>query len=208
MASKRALRLFLSAWGLMVLCACTAARPVVGDGQWLAPGRYVQQVYRSPALSAASLEYTVAPLPVSFARGIGPAEAASLTQEELLQALQANGLRVNQDSPEAILSGQVEHFTVAAPLWRFLAGRGQARVRLRGEIRRGQEVLFAFLDDVTVNPAVNPRHQPAQEPNLLARQAARRLAMNLVNELLLPPQPTADRGDLPATQPAAAQVRE
>lgn len=208
MASNQVFRLFLLAWGLAALCACAAARPGGGAGQDLEPGRYLQQVYRSPELQPAAMGYTVAPLPVVLAQGISAQEAATVLQEELLQALQANGLRVNRGNPDAALSGQVERFTVAAPLWRFLSGRGQAQVRVRGEIRRGQEVLFAFQDEVTVNPAVNPRHKPALEPNLLARQAARRLAMNLVNELLLPPRQAAGEVNLPEPQPPVGRPQE
>jgi len=208
MASNQVCRLFLLAWGLAALCACAAARPGGGAGQSLEPGRYVQQVYRSPALQPAALDYTVAPLPVAFAQGISTQEAAAVFQEELVQALQANGLRVNGGSPDAVLSGQVARFTVAAPVWRFLSGRGQAEVQAGGEIRRGQEVLFAFQDRVKVNPLVNPRRQPALEPNLLARQAARRLAMNLVNELLLPPRQAADDVNLPGPQSPGARPQE
>ncbi len=208
MASIRVLRFFLLGWGLAALCACTAARPVRSEGEWLEPGRYVQQVYRSPDLPAATMGYTVEPLPVAFAQGLSTQEAATIFQEELVRALQANGLRVNRGSPDAVLSGQVERFTVASPVWRFLSGRGQAQVQVRGEIRRGQEVLFAFQDHVTVNPAVNPRHQPPLEPNLLARQAARRLAMHVVNELLLPPRQEEGKVALPESQPAAGRSKE
>jgi hypothetical protein len=69
-----------------------------------------------------------------------------------------------------------------------------------GEIRRGQEVVFAFQDEVVIAPAINPRHRPTLEPDLIARQAVRRFVMNLLNELLLPPG--HDSGEsLPAASP-------
>ncbi len=191
MASKRWYDPAALVLAALALCACAGPRPGLVQEAALQPGRYVQQVYRSPELQPAAVAYTIEPQPVALAQGISVQEAARVFQEELVQALQANGLRVNGGSQGAVWTGNVERFAVAAPFWRFLSGRGQAQVAARGEIRRGPELLFAFYDAVTVNPAVNPRHRPPLETDLLARQAARRLAANVLNELLLPPRPEA-----------------
>jgi hypothetical protein len=155
----------------------------------LQPGRYLQRYYRNPEFQPTGGGYQVETFPVDQVRGLSPRTAQTLFNEELLRALQANGLRVNQANPTFALAGQVHRFTVASPTWRFFSGRGQANLRVAGEIRRGQEILFAFQDEVDIAPAVNPRHQPPLEPDLIARQAARRFAVNLLNEMLLPPHP-------------------
>lgn len=137
---------------------------------------------------------------MDFSQGLSQAQASAIVQEELRQALQANGLRVVDGQPEAVLSGQVHRFQVASPAWRFFSGRGWARLEAHVEIRQGQDIVFACQDQVTVNPAVNPRHRPTLEPELLARQAARRLAANILNELLLFP-PLAARPPVSPPEP-------
>ncbi len=76
-----------------------------------------------------------------------------------------------QPTPTLILSGVVDRLVVASPTWRFFSGRGHADLRVLGEIRRGQEVVFAFQDEVTINPPVNPKHRPPLESDLIARLA-------------------------------------
>jgi|GEM_PF-3544207 len=187
---------------LLTLSACAGAPPSGGDLSYLQAGRYVDRVYRSPSLNPAALSYRIEPLPVTFSQGLNQQEAADLFNAALVQTMQANGLEVTADQQAAVLSGQVEKFTVASPAWRFLSGRGQVEIQARGEIRQGQEVVFAFQDRVKINPAVNPRHQPALERDLLARQAARRLAVNLLNELLLPPRQERQDAALATQTPA------
>jgi hypothetical protein len=185
----------LRRWGLLlglvvlVSASCAGVPPYGGAASDLQPGRYVQRVYRSPDFNPAALTYQLEPLPVTFSQGLSPQEAADLFNTVLVQTMQANGLQIAAKPGAAVLTGQVERFTVASPAWRFLSGRGQVQIQARGEIRQGQEVVFAFQDWVKINPAVNPRHQPGLERDLLAQQAARRLAMNLLNEMLLPPRP-------------------
>lgn len=153
----------------------------------LQPARYVQYAYRSPDLRPAAVRYLVEAFAVDLSQGLSAQEAAVLFQEELVQAMRTNGLKVVEGSPDAVVSGRLARFTVSAPLWRFLSGRGQAHIQASGDIRRGPEILFAFQHTVAINPAVNPRQRPPLEPHLIARQAARRLAQNILNELLLPP---------------------
>jgi hypothetical protein len=96
-----------------------------------------------------------------------------------------------------IVSGVVDKFVVASPAWRFLSGRGHVDLRVAGEMRQGQEVVFAFQDHVSINPPVNPRHRPVLEPELLARLAVRRFTTDLLNELLLPPKNASGEGIAP-----------
>ncbi len=90
--------------------------------------------------------------------------------------------------PTVIVSGVVAKFVVASPAWRFLSGRGHVDLVVVGEMRRGREVVFAWQDEVTINPPVNPKHRPTLEPDLMARLAVRRFTTDLLNELLLPPK--------------------
>ena len=178
----------LLCWGAVFLGGCAPAwqAPGLADLE-LQPGRYIKRSYRSPEFVPTAGAYQVQTFPVDQVRGISSGTAQTLFNEELLRALQANGLRVNQAGPTFALDGQVHRFAVASPVWRFVSGRGQAHLRVAGEIRRGQEIVFAFQDDIDIAPAVNPRHQPPLEPDLIARLAARRFAVNLLNEMLLPP---------------------
>lgn len=191
----------LCCWGLILLGGCASARQPTGlSSVDLQPGRYLSQYYRSPDLAALASSYQLEPFTVEQARGLSTATAATVFNDELARALAANGLRMNPEAPQLVVSGQVTRFAVASPAWRFLSGRGQAELHVVGEIRRGQEIVFAFADDVTISPFVNPRRQPPLEPDLIARQAARRFAVNLMNELLLPPGPAipvSGPGDAP-----------
>ena len=132
--------------------------------------------------------------------GLSLEPAKRLFNEELLRAMAANGLKVSREKPQLVLSGVVDRFRVASPTWRFLSGRGHADLRVVGEIRRGQEVVFAFQDEVVLAPAVNPRHRPVLERDLIARQAVHRFATNFLNELLLAPASEPEES-VPAASP-------
>ncbi len=201
MQSSRLLRGLLLGYLLALLSGCGAARPPMLAGPQLQPGRYVQYVYRSPEFQPATVSYRVERLPVEFSRGVSSQQAEDLVQEALLVAMQNNGLRLAPTDAAANMTGRVERFVVSSPLWRFLSGRGAAHLQVRGEIRQQQEVVFAFADQVAINPPVNPRQQPPLEQELLARQAADRLAMNVLNELLLPPRLGADQSVSEAPPP-------
>ncbi len=188
--------------GVLLLSGCAPAwQPAGFGGLALQPGRYLQKYYRSPELDPAAAVYQVEAFPVEQVTGLSVEKARVLFNEELLKAMAANGLRVSPEKPQLVLSGVVDRFSVASPTWRFLSGKGNAELRVVGEIRQGQEVVFAFQDEVAINPAVNPRHRPALEPDLIARQAARRFAMNFLNELLLSPG-NGSKESVPAAAPA------
>jgi hypothetical protein len=202
MLSKIQVWLALFLGGVLVMGGCAPAwQPTSLEGVALQPGRYLQKYYRSPDLDPVAGGYQVEVFPVEQVRGLGTGQAGVLFNEELVKAMAANGLPVNQEKHQFVLSGAVDRFAVASPTWRFFSGRGHADLRVVGEIRRGQEVVFAFQDEVAINPQVNPRHRPTLEPDLIARQAARRFAMNLLNELLLPPGKESGEG-VPAGAPA------
>ncbi|MBM4287074.1 MAG: hypothetical protein FJ135_02795 [Deltaproteobacteria bacterium] len=181
-------RLVFVLCGALVWAGCAKAwQPSDFAGLELQPGRYLHNYYRSPGLDPAAAVYEVGPFAMERVAGLSQEQASRLFNEELVQAMEANGLRVRGEKPELIINGRVARFAVASPFWRFFSGRGHADLRVEGEVRQGQEVVFAFQDQVSIAPPVNPRHRPALEPELIARQAARRFAKNFLNELLLPP---------------------
>ena len=187
--------------GVCLLSGCAPAwQPPGLGGLALQPGRYLQKYYRSPDFDPAAAVYQVETFPVEQVKGLSVEAARTLFNEELLKAMAANGLKVSQEKPQLVLSGVVDRFSVASPTWRFLSGKGHADLRVVGEIRRGQEVVFALQDEVVIAPAINPRHRPTLEPDLIARQAARRFAMNFLNELLLPPG-SDSQASLPVASP-------
>jgi len=198
-------RLALIFCGALLLSGCAPAwQPTGLGGIALQPGRYLQKYYRSPELDPAAAVFQVEAFPVERVAGLSQEEARHMFNEELLRAMTANGLKVSREKPQLVLNGVVDRFSVASPTWRFLSGKGRADLRVVGEIRRDQEVVFAFQDEVAIAPAVNPRHRPVLESDLIARQAVRRFAMNFLNELLLPP--ASESGEsVPAAPPPTRQ---
>jgi hypothetical protein len=219
---------------LLFGCSRAAWQPRDFGGLALGPGRYLDKCYRNPTLNPAAAVYRVEIFPVEQVSGISQEQAQALFSEELIKAMTANGLRVNQEEPEErrvkpgaraadpqagqapglfkpqkspegpapvlTLSGVVDRLAVASPTWRFFSGRGNASLRVAGEIRREQEVVFAFQDDITINPPVNPKHRPALEADLIARLAIRRFTADFLNELLLPPKNETEV-NIPAAAP-------
>jgi hypothetical protein len=179
------LALFLT--GVVVGGCAPAWRPAGLEGVALQPGRFLQHYYRSPEFNPVAGGYQVAVFPVEEVQGLSPGQAGVVFNDELVKAMTANGLEVNQEKPQFELTGTVGRFWVASSAWRLVSGRANAHLRVAGEIRRGQEMVFAFQDEVAINPQVHPRHRPTLELDLIARQTARRFAMNLLNELLLSP---------------------
>jgi hypothetical protein len=201
MLTRITVRLALILGAVLLVSGCTPAwQPTGLGGLTLEPGRYLQKYYRSPDLDPAAAVFQVETFPMEQVEGLSLEQSGRLFNEELLKAMAANGLKVSGEKPQLVLSGVVNRFSVASPTWRFLSGKGSAHLRVVGEIRRGQEVVFAFQDEVNIAPAINPRHRPVLELDLIARQAARRFAWNFLNELLLPPQP--ESGEIiPAPSP-------
>ncbi|HAY21965.1 hypothetical protein [Desulfobacca acetoxidans] len=190
MLTRTAIVLASCLLGMMLLSACTSSwHPSGLSGAPLQSGRFLQKFYRSPDLAPVGAIFQVEPFSVEQVSGFDAEAGGRLFNEELLQAIQANGLTVSGNTPRYILSGQVRRFAIRSPALRFFTGKGRADLRIEGEIRQGQEVVFAFQDEVTIAPAINPRCRPTLEPELIARQAARRFAINLLNEMLLPPTP-------------------
>lgn len=99
------------------------------------------------------------------------------------------------------MSGVINRIEVASPTWRFFAGRAQADLRVSGEIRRGNEIVFAFLDEVKINPPVNPKHRPPLESDLIVRLVIHRFTENFLNELLLPAK-NAGEADISSVAPS------
>ncbi len=68
---------------------------------------------------------------------------------------------------------------------RWLTGRLHASLAIAGTISRGEQVLFAFRDQVNVSSPLAPGPPAPREQELLLRQLARESIHHLLNELLL-----------------------
>jgi hypothetical protein len=188
-------------FSILFWCGCRPAwHPGGFDQVALQPGRYLQKYYRSPNLDPTAGGFQVDVFPLEQVSGLSQEQAGVLFQEELVKGLAANGLKVGQENPRFILNGRVDRLKVASPTWRFFSGRAQADLRVVGEIRQGQEVVFAFQDDVAINPPVTPRHRPTLEADLIARMVVRGFVTHLMNELLLP-EKGGPQANLPAAPP-------
>lgn len=182
----------LLVWLLLFLClgGCARSRSWPQISPPLQPGRYLTAVYRSPSLQVGASRWQLRDWQFLEVSGLTVEQAQALFLAELTTALTANGLAVvPTGEADHVLSGTVHHWQVSSPFWRWLAGRGRVVLEVSGEVRQQQELVFAFSDRVVLTPAINPRRQPTLEPELLARLAARRLAADFLNELLLPPEP-------------------
>jgi hypothetical protein len=123
---------------------------------------------------------------VKQAQGVAPEAFQTLLQQELVRAWTANGLKVASPGEQTcLLTGTVEAVTVRGPRLRRLLGRIAAEVWVSGTIRGGEEVLFAFRDRIRVVSPINPGPAPPKETELLLMQAARMVAVHLLNELLI-----------------------
>lgn len=175
-------------WLLGSGLGCTPAwHPPMLQGLPLAPGRYLTLYYGSPDFNPARTSYRLEDFSLEQVQGFDPALAARWFQEELAGALQKNGLALNAEKARCTLSGTVSQFYLRGPALRFLTGKSHARLRVAGVILQGQEIVFAFQDQVQVTLPINPRHQSSLESELIARRLIRRFASNLINEMLLPP---------------------
>lgn len=174
---------------LLLLClplACAGPRPWPQTAPPLQPGRYLTAYYRSPDLHLMAARWRLGDWQLQQLQGLSPEQALALLRAELTAAFAANGLVFQEGEADYVVSGTVNRWQLSPPFWRWLSGRGTVILEVTGEIRRQQELVFAFYDRLKLTPAINPRRQPTLEPELLARLAARRFAANLLNELLLP----------------------
>ncbi|MBW1916541.1 MAG: hypothetical protein JRI57_00755 [Deltaproteobacteria bacterium] len=201
---------------IMVVMMCSVAcwgcsrtwHPQMLQGLPLAPGRYLTFYYQSPDFKAAQESYRLEDFALEKVSGVDKSLAARIFQEELVSALENNGLTLKAEGADCTLSGQVAQLYLRGPVLRLVSGKSSAALSVAGEIRRGPEVVFAFADQVQISLPINPRYPTSMEPELMVRQVLRRFAGNLLNEMLLPPPaPRTDsiQSDLPVDQGVLAE---
>ena len=159
--------------------------PAAFAGLPLQPGRYVKESYFAPNFKPVEATYTINAFPVAAARNLSSEEFSKLFQEELVRAWQAQGLKVGSGKKTCRLSGTIHHLSVKGARLRFLTGRLHATLTISGAITRGDQVLFAFRDRVTMSSPVAPGLGAPKEKELLLSQLARETVFHLLNELLL-----------------------
>lgn len=157
------------------------------------PGRYVQESYFAANFTPEELTYTINP----FTWGPGNDGAAEsflkIFQDELVSSWQAQGLQLGQGEQAGRLSGTIQHLSLQGARLRWLTGRLHAALVISGTITRGDQVLFAFRDQVNLSSPVAPGLAAPKEEDLLLRQLARETVHHLLNELLLSgTQPSPD----------------
>ena len=171
---------------IAALGACgPLALPPPPAGLPLQPGQYVRASYFAPGFKPeeASYTFTVFTLaPGSDSQGIA---FLKVFQDELVRAWQAQGLKLGQGEKMARLSGTIQHLSVKGARLRWLSGRIFASLTISGTITRGEQVLFAFQDQINLSSPVSPGLAAPKEKDLLLHQLARETAYHILNELLL-----------------------
>ena len=174
-------------WPVALVClwGCVPRpAPTLLAGIVLQPGRYLTSSYRAPDFDPARIAYALKSFRVEAAPGVDPEAFQTQLQTEISRAFQANGLKIDPQSP-TVLRGEVQQVVIQGAELRFLIGRITAYLTVQGTISRGDEILFAFQDRLRVTSPINPGPPAPKERELLLNQAARILAAHLLNELLL-----------------------
>lgn len=174
----------LAALALLGACGPRALPAAPADGP-LQPGRYVQASYFAPDFQPDEVPYTLGAF-TAASTGAVPSEAfLNIFQEELVRAWQAQGLKLGQGEKACLLTGAIGHLAVKGARLRWLTGRIHASLSISGTITRGDQVLFAFQDQVNVSSPLAPGPAAPREQELLLRLLARETITHLLNELLL-----------------------
>ncbi len=179
---------------LIALGACgSRSLPAGPSGLSFQPGRYVRESYFAPDFKPVDETYAFNAFTVITAREAPAEEFLKLFREELELAWGAQGLKTGSGKKTCRLSGTIHHLSVKGARFRFLTGRLHATLVLSGAITRGEQVLFAFRDQIKMSSPLAPGSAAPQEKILLLRQLARETVHHLLNELLLH-GPTDDSG--------------
>ncbi len=161
------------------------APPATLAGVPLKPGRYVKESYVAPDFKPDEVSYTLGAFTVA-PTGQAPAELFSkIFQDELGRSWQAQGLKLASGKDACLVTGTIEQLAVMGTRLRWLTGRLHASLAIAGTITRGEQVLFAFRDQVNVSSPLAPGPPAPREQELLLRQLARESIHHLLNELLL-----------------------
>ena len=174
-------------WALALVClwGCVPRpAPTLPAGIALQAGRYLTSSYRAPDFDPDRIAYALQSFRVEATSGVDPEAFQTQLQAEISRAFQANGLKIDPQSP-TVLRGEVQQVVIQGAELRFLIGRITAYLTVQGTISRGDEILFAFQDRLRVTSPINPGPPAPKERELLLNQAARILAAHLLNELLL-----------------------
>ncbi|MDI6852006.1 MAG: hypothetical protein QME75_00175 [Deltaproteobacteria bacterium] len=154
-------------------------------GVALRPGSYVKEYFVAPDFAPGEVNYVLGPFTVEQAQGVSAADFLAVFQTELLQAWEANGLKLGDKKPGCRLTATIHHLKVSSGRWRFLTGRISASIVTSGVITCDGRVLFAFTDRLSLESPVNPGPPAPRETELLLRQLSRQMAHRVLNELLL-----------------------
>jgi hypothetical protein len=177
-----------------VLAACLAALGACGPlvlppppagFPSLQPGRYVQESYVAPDFQPAAASYFFTPFTIAPGSDALAEAFQKVLQDELVRAWQAQGLKVEHSKNGARVSGTIQHLSIKGARLRWLSGRIFASLTMAGTITRGEQVLFAFQDQVDLSSPVSPGWVAPREQELLLHQLAREAAHHILNELLL-----------------------
>jgi hypothetical protein len=172
-----------------ILTALGACGPLVlpppPAGEPLLPGQYVRLSYFAPDFKPEDVAYTftdfaVAPDSIALSGAF-----QKIFQDELGRAWQAQGLKLDHGKEAARVSGTIQYLSVKGARLRWLSGRILASLTIAGTITLGDQVLFAFQDQINLSSPVSPGLAAPREQDLLLRQLAREAAQHILNELLL-----------------------
>jgi hypothetical protein len=168
----------LGACGPLVLPPPPAGLP-------LRPGQYVRQSYLAPDFTPEGASYTFKVFTVAPGSDALAEAFLKVLQDELVRAWQAQGLKLGQGEEVARLSGTIQDLSITGARLRWLSGRLFASLTIAGTITRGEQVLFAFQDQINLSSPVSPGLAAPREQDLLLHQLAREAAHHILNELLL-----------------------
>jgi hypothetical protein len=151
----------------------------------LLPGQYVLSSYFAPDFKPQDVSYTFGVFTVAPGSEALSGTFQDILQDELVRAWQAQGLKLDHGKEAARVSGTIQYLSVKGARLRWLSGRIFASLTIAGTITRGEQVLFAFQDQINLSSPVSPGLAAPREQELLLRQLAREAAQRILNELLL-----------------------
>ena len=171
---------------LMAVGACgPRALPPKPAAVVFLPGEYVKESYFAPDFKPADIIYSLNAFPVARASNASAEAFQKIFAEELVRAWQAQGLKIGSGQDACSLSGTIHYLAVRGAHLRWLTGRLFASLTISGTITRGDQVLFAFRDQVYLSSPVAPGLAAPREKDLLLARLARETVNHLLNELLL-----------------------
>ncbi len=166
-------------------CGLRQVQAPAPAGVPLQPGTYVKESYFAPDFKPDEVSYTLGNFTVAEAVGAPTEVFQKIFQDELVSAWQAQGLKLGAGKQACLFSGTIGDLAVRGTRLRWLTGRLHAALSISGAITRGDQVLFAFRDQVDVSSPLAPGPAAPREQELLLRQLARETIHHLLNELLL-----------------------